>query len=92
MQQFQKPRFDVPWDSHDDVLRQDRKKTRIHMRELDFYNRENITKLCYKILDHTVISMNVLFSEKLVCGIALPWHRHLKKSCLFTANMDFITI
>lgn len=68
------------------------KKTRIHMRELDFYNRENITKLCYKILDHTVISMNVLFSEKLVCGIALPWHRHLKKSCLFTANMDFITI
>jgi len=55
------------------------KKTRIHMWELDFYNRENITKLCYKILDHTVISMNVLFSEKLVCGIALPWHRHLKK-------------
>lgn len=53
------------------------KKARIHRIVLDLCNRENITKLCYKIFDRTVISMNELFNEKLLCGIASPGHRHL---------------
>jgi len=53
------------------------KKTRIHRTVLDLSNRENITKLCYKIFDHTVISMNAIFNEKRLCGIASPGHRHL---------------